>query len=194
MKMRYRTYQSLGLDPIWVIIGINFLLFIATIIRQELIYNLGLVPAYFLSQPWTIVTSMFVHASFGHIFGNMITLYFFGMFLSRLVGPKKFLLVYFAGGIMGSVLYILLGEPFSIAVGASGAVYAIAGTLVVMMPKLQVRLYLIIPMPLWLVVSVFFVFWSFLPGVAWQAHFGGLLVGLIAGYFFKRKLRHFIFV
>jgi membrane associated rhomboid family serine protease len=58
---------------------------------------------------------------------------------------------------------------------------------VVMVPKLTVRLYFIIPMPLWVVVLVFFVLWSFIPGVAWQAHFGGLALGLIAGFFFRRK-------
>jgi membrane associated rhomboid family serine protease len=186
-----RRQGFLSLNPIWVIIALNFLLYIATIISRDLVVSLGLVPAAFLDRPWTIVTNMFVHANFGHIFGNMITLFFFGRALSMLVGKSKFLLVYFGGGILGNILYILLGEPLSIAVGASGAVYAIAGALVVMMPNLRVRLYFIIPMPLWVVVLVFFVIWSFIPGVAWQAHLGGLLVGLIAGYFFRRRGRYY---
>ena len=195
-----RTYRVRGgsifsLNPLWIIIGINLLLFIATIIRQELIYHLGLVPAYFLSQPWTIVTSMFLHGSFWHIFANMFTLYFFGSSLSRLIGDGKFLLVYFVGGIMGNVLYILLGEPFSIAVGASGAVFAVAGALTMIAPRLKVIIFpLPVPVPLWVAVLGGFVILSFLPHIAWQAHLGGLLVGLIAGYFFKRKLRHFILV
>jgi membrane associated rhomboid family serine protease len=53
-----------------------------------------------------------------------------------------------------------------------------------------VRFYFLIPMPLWLVVLVFFVAWSFIPGVAWQAHMGGLAVGLIAGFFFRRRIRY----
>jgi membrane associated rhomboid family serine protease len=61
------------------------------------------------------------------------------------------------------------------------------------MPRLTVRLYFFIPMPLWVVVLVFFVIWSFIPGVAWQAHIGGLVVGLIAGYFFRRKLRYIVY-
>ena len=195
-----RTYRVRGgsifsLNPIWIIIGINLLLFIATTIRQELIYYLGLVPAYFLSQPWTVVTSMFLHGSFWHIFANMFTLYFFGSSLSRLVGDGKFLLVYFVGGIVGNVLYILLGEPFSIAVGASGAVFAVAGALTMMAPRLKVIIFpLPVPVPLWVAVLGGFLLLSFMPHIAWQAHLGGLLVGLIAGYFFKRKLRHFIFV
>ena len=186
--MRYRAYQSSGLNPLWIIIGINLLLFIATIIRQELIYHLGLVPAYFLSQPWTIVTSMFVHGGFWHIFANMFTLYFFGSSLTRLVGDGKFLLVYFVGGIMGNVLYILLGEPFSIAVGASGAIFALGGTLAVMMPRLRVFVFPIpAPIPLWIAVIGGFIILSFIPYIAWQAHLGGLIVGLAAGYLFKRR-------
>jgi membrane associated rhomboid family serine protease len=191
--MRYRSYQGFSLNHIWVIIAVNFLLFIITIINGDVIYYLGLVPAIFLERPWTIITNMFIHAGFLHIFANMLTFYFFGRFLTLLVGQNKFLWVYFVGGIFGNILYILLGEPLSIAVGASGAVYAVAGALAVMMPNLRVYLYFIVPMPLWIVVIVFFVLFSFIPGlgIAWQAHIGGLIVGLIAGYFFRRMGRYY---
>lgn len=184
---RARNYGDFTLNPVLVLIAINFVIFVATLIRGSLIVNLGLAPAYFTERPWTIVTSMFVHSGFWHILFNMLTLYFFGTFLNRLVGQNKFLLLYFGGGIVGNLLYVLLGDPFSITIGASGAVYAIAGALVVMMPRLTVRLYFILPVPLWVVVLVFFVVFSFIPGVAWQAHIGGLVVGLIAGYFFRKK-------
>ena len=108
-----------------------------------------------------------------------------------MVGTKNFLITYFCGGILGNILYILLGEPYSVAIGASGAVYALAGALVVMMPNLRVLLYFIVPMPLWVVILVFFVLWSFIPGVAWQAHLGGLVFGLIMGFFFRRRLRYY---
>ncbi|MFC2001696.1 rhomboid family intramembrane serine protease [Chloroflexota bacterium] len=189
--MRYRSYQGFKSNPIWIIIGVNFIFFIATTISPQLIFLLGLQPAGFLSHPWTILTNMFVHAGFGHFFGNMITLFFFGRALAMLVGDNKFLLVYFIGGILGNILYLLLGAPMSIAVGASGAVYAVAGALVVLMPNSRVHVYFIFPMRLWVVVLVFFVLWSFIPGVAWQAHFGGLIFGLAAGYFFKRKMRFY---
>jgi membrane associated rhomboid family serine protease len=178
------------MNPIWIIIAINFLLFIATCVNRELILILGLAPINFLSQPWTIVTNMFIHSGFWHLFGNMLILFFFGRALTMMVGENKFLLVYFVGGIVGNLLYLLLGEPLSIAIGASGAVYAVAGALVVMRPSTRVLLYFFIPMPLWIVVLVFFVIWSFIPGVAWQAHIGGLVVGLIAGYFFRKRKRY----
>jgi membrane associated rhomboid family serine protease len=181
-------YNALSINPISVLILINFVSYIATLINSDIIVKLGLIPSLFTTRPWTILTSMFVHSGFWHIFGNMITLFFFGSFLARLVGNGRFLLVYFIGGLAGNALYIWLGQPVSIVIGASGAIYAIAGVLVVMMPTLPVRLYFIIPMPLWVVVLVFFVLWSFIPGVAWQAHVGGLAVGLIAGFFFRRKM------
>ncbi|MFH1647858.1 MAG: rhomboid family intramembrane serine protease [Chloroflexota bacterium] len=184
---RGRRSWNFGLSPVWVLIIINFLFLVATTISRDVLLNLGLIPAAFSQRPWTLITAMFVHAGFGHIFGNMLTLFFFGRFLSRLVGDKKFLLVYFVGGIVGNLLYLLLGNPLSIAVGASGAVYAIAGTLVVLTPNVRVLLWFFIPMPLWVVVVVFFLLWSFIPGVAWQAHLGGLLVGAVAGYFFRRR-------
>ena len=152
----------------------------------------GLIPELFLSRPWTIVTNMFIHSGLWHCFANMLTLYFFGSYLSRLIGDSKLLIVYFGGGLLGNILYILLGEPLSIAVGASGAVFALGGALAMMRPKLKVIVFpIFVPLPLWIAVIGGFVILSFLPNIAWQAHLGGLIVGLIAGYIFKRKERYF---
>jgi uncharacterized protein len=182
--------EGFVLNPVWVLLGLNLLFFIATTVNDALTVRLGLVPILFTERPWTLLTAMFIHAGFWHLFGNMITLYFFGISLYRLIGQNKLLLVYFGGGIVGNLLYVLLGEPLSIVVGASGAVFAVAGALAVMVPKLPVRVYFVIPMPLWAVVVVFFGLWSipgFIAGVAWQAHLGGLAAGLLAGYFFRRS-------
>lgn len=189
--MAYRSYQGFRLNLIWTLIILNFILFIATSINRELIFLLGLNPASFPDRPWTIVTSLFVHASFFHIFANMMTFYFFGTYLTRLLGENKFLIVYFGGGILGSIFYILLGPPFSIAVGASGAVFALGGTLAVMRPKIPVMVFPIpVRIPLWVAVigGVFII--SFLPFVAWQAHLGGIIFGLITGYFLKKRERY----
>jgi len=186
------AYRGSNPTAVWILIAINLLLFIATLINQNLILLLGLAPASFLARPWTIVTNLFVHGGFWHIIANMITLYFFGSFLYRLIGKNKFLLVYFGGGILGNIFYLLLApSPFSIAIGASGAIFALAGVLVVLMPNLRVLLFFIIPLPLWVVVLFFFVIWSFLPGIAWQAHLGGLVIGLVAGFIFRRRVRYY---
>ena len=186
---RPTSFGDFALNPALVLIVINIVFFIATLVREDIITRLGLAPFLFSERPWTLLTAMFVHSGFWHLFGNMITLYFFGTFLVRFIGNNWFLLVYFVGGIAGNALYLWLGEPFSLAIGASGAIYAVAGALVVLMPRLTVRLYLVLPVPLWVVVLVFFVIWSFVPGVAWQAHLGGLVVGLVAGFFFRRRIR-----
>ena len=94
---------------------------------------------------------------------------------------------------MGNVLFILLAPPLSRVIGASGAVFALGGALAVMRPKLRVFVFpLPVPIPLWAAVIGGFLIISFFPDIAWQAHLGGLVSGLIAGYFF-RKREHFFF-
>jgi membrane associated rhomboid family serine protease len=190
------AYRGSRPTAVWIIIGVNLLLFIATLINGNIILLLGLQPISFLARPWTIVTNLFIHGGVWHIFANMITLYFFGSFLCRLIGVKKFLLVYFAGGILGNIVFILLPpSPFSIAIGASGAVFALGGALAVMMPKLRVFVFPIpAPIPLWIaVIGGFIILSIFSPllGIAWQAHLGGLVLGLVAGYIFRRRVRYY---
>lgn len=186
----YRSYKRSSLNPVWILIALNVILFVVTLATPSLIVSFGLAPAGFAERPWTILTSLFLHGSFGHILGNMITLYFFGKYLRLLVGSSKFLLVYFIGGTLGGILYMLLAPPLSIAIGASGAVFALGGALAVMRPKLRVLVFPVpVPMPLWVAVIGGFVIISFLPNVAWQAHLGGLAFGTIGGYFFRRKER-----
>lgn len=186
--MNRSPYRAPSLNPIWVIISINVMVFIFTLIKPtETDRLLGLTRALVTSQPWTIVTSMFVHADIWHIFFNMLTFYFFGTFLLNLIGDRKFLLVYFGGGILGSIAFLLLAPSFSTVVGASGAIFAVGGALAVLSPNTKVLVYFIIPVPLWAAVIFGFLIISFVPGVAWQAHLGGLVFGLAAGYFFRRQ-------
>ncbi len=191
-RVTFRNQQGFRLGPIEFLIIANLLVFIVTWIRPELRFSFGLSPLLFLDRPWTLLTSMFVHAGFWHIFTNMFTLYFFGRYVHMLVGEGKFLVVYFLGGLLGGVFYLLMAEPYSIAVGASGAVFAVGGTLTVMRPKLRVFIIPIpVPIPLWVAVIGGFLIISFFPFVAWQAHLGGLVFGLVIGYFFQRKQRFF---
>ena len=175
---------------VWLLIGLNIILFVMRLISPGLIVAFGLIPIDVMARPWIVFTSLFLHASFGHIFGNMITLYFFGKNLQLLIGPKGFLIVYFIGGLLGSLMYVLLAPPLSIAVGASGAVFAIGGALTMMRPKIKVMIFPVpIPIPLWTAVIGGFVVLSFLPNVAWQAHLGGMAFGLASGYFYRGKER-----
>ena len=191
--MTYRSYRRFPPNSIWILVAANLLLFIAVLAQPQLILLLGLQPLGLLERPWTIVTNLFIHGSMWHIAANMLTLYFFGRFLSMLIGDARFLTVYFLGGIIGSLFYILLASPYYTAIGASGAVFAIGGALAVMAPKLRVYVFPIpAPLPLWAGLIGVFVIISIFPYVAWQAHLGGLILGLLAGYFFRRRQRNML--
>jgi uncharacterized protein len=192
--------DSFFMNPVLVIMAFNVLIYLLSLFSQDLqgriITNLGLIPAFFAQKPWTILTSMFVHVDFWHIFSNMLVLFFFGKVIYKMVGGWRFLVIYFIGGLVGNLLYLAIG-PQNIAFGASGAVYAVAGTLVVLMPNMRVALWGIIPMPMWVFAIVFLGILSIPPfagqHVAWQAHMGGLAVGLIAGLIYRRQMRHIIY-
>lgn len=189
------------LNPVFIIIGINLFVFIAANISNTLVYDLGLwAPLSFsLQQPWGIFTSMFTHTSFTHFLFNMLTLYFFGSYILKLTGWKQFLIIYIGGGLLGSIFYVLLSTLISpdlpgLAIGASGAIFAIGGTLAVLMPKMKVYIMFIpIPVPLWIAVIGGGLIMSFLPNVAWEAHLGGLLFGLAAGFIIKRQRKQTYF-
>jgi membrane associated rhomboid family serine protease len=195
--VRFRDPRSINLTPLWVLIGVNVLVFIATSISSGSILGVsshiatqaGVSSTTIASQPWTIVTSLFIHDGIYHILFNMLTLYFFGMYVLALVGETRFFLVYFIGGIVGNALFMLLA-PNSVAVGASGAIFALGGVLVVLVPRLKVMIFPIpIPMDLWISILISFLLLTFVADVAWQAHLGGLLTGIAAGYIFKRQAR-----
>jgi len=191
--MSYRRQRGAGLGPLGLLVVTNLILYFATSINPHLIDLFGLQPASFWARPWTIVTNLFIHAPFpsiGHILANMFTLYFFGSYLAGLVGERNFLLIYFLGGILGNIVYMLLAPPFSVAVGASGAIFALGGALTVLMPRLRVIIFpLPVPLPLWVAVIGGFLIMSFFPRVAWQAHLGGLVFGLLSALFFRKRRR-----
>lgn len=185
--MRYR--QASALSPIPIIIIINIVVFVATLIEPGLVYDLGLYAGSdFLTHPWGIFTSIFVHGSFWHILANMLTLFFFGSTLSSVAGSRRMLIIYFIGGIVGGAFFVFLAPSSSIAVGASGAIFALGGALAVLRPKLPVVIFPIpAPMPLWIAMVIIFLILSFMPGVAWQAHLGGIVSGAAMGYLFLRR-------
>jgi membrane associated rhomboid family serine protease len=195
--MSYR--RSDNIVPVLVIIILCFVAYIGTrvagMMGHDLVSLLGLQTATFLQHPWTIVTNLFMHGNIWHILFNMITLYFFGTFLIRLVGTRDFLLIYFLGGIAGNLVFMLfayfniLTSVFSIVIGASGAIFALGGALAVLTPKLRVFVFPIpVPMPLWVAVIGGFVLMIFVGGVAWQGHLGGLVFGLLAGLALRRSV------
>lgn len=171
-------------------VGIYFILSGLTPQLGNAIAN-GLVfrPGAVLQTPWTPVTYMFLHAGFGHLFGNMIGIFFFGPRLEQRLGAKGFLTLYFAAGMGGalfeSILALFIG-PVSM-VGASGGVFGILAGFAYFWPRETILLFPIpIPIQAWLLVTLY-VLWSLYAGlssasigggVAHFAHLGGAVVAL----------------
>jgi len=141
---------------------------------------------------------MFVHAGFFHLFVNMISLFFLGSFLERLIGKKRFIFIYFASGILASLFFIafsLLSDSKVPAVGASGAIFGLGGVLAILTPRLPVYIMFIpVPMPLWLgIVIMLVLLWIVsalhnLP-IGNTAHLGGLIAGLLYGLYLRKKYK-----
>ena len=161
---------------------------------------------FFKGYFWTLLTSMFMHAGFGHLFVNMVSMFFIGSFVERLIGRKRYLWFYLISGLVAGLFFIFLaligqyipngeaifGNMGAFAVGASGALFGLGGLLAVLIPKLKVLVFFIIPMPMWLAMGVLmFGLWAIsaaanLP-VGNTAHFGGLIVGVIYGFYLRSK-------
>jgi len=173
----------------WVtrLIIANGIFFILSQINPALTANLLLVPALIASRPWTAITYMFLHAGFGHIFFNMLALFFFGPRLEMVLGGTRFLLLYFISGIMGAVLSFFFTPNVAI-LGASGAVYGVMFGFAHYWPKEHLYVWGVFPVQArWLVVimtglSLFGGFGIGGEGIAHFAHLGGF----VGGFFFLR--------
>jgi membrane associated rhomboid family serine protease len=110
----------------WVraLITANVMMFLLTVSMPGAFGALALVPALILVRPWTLLTYMFLHAGFGHILFNMLSLFFFGPRLEARLGGQRFISLYLVSGLTGAVLSSLL-SPWAAVVGASGAVYGV---------------------------------------------------------------------
>ncbi len=191
--MRYRTGEG-ELIPIIVLILTNVVVYIAiyatSLAGNNILPYLALSRSTFFTYPWTLVSYMFTHEGFFHLLFNMLTLYFFGSFLNRITGLKYFLLVYFIGGVLAGLVILLLSPAYTFTVGASGAIFALGGALAVITPRLKVFVFPIpAPMPLWVAILIGFLVLALVPGVSWQGHLGGLLFGLLSGWYLRSRLR-----
>ena len=140
-------------------------------------------------QPWTLFTSLFAHFGLWHLFGNLLFLYFAGQTYERYFGAKRLLHLYLLGGLAGNLTEIvapllfpaLQGGSFTV-VGASGAIMAIFMALAFSQPQLQVQLFGIFPLRIYMLALFFFLKDLSSIGTADQiahfAHIGGALFGI----------------
>jgi len=137
---------------------------------------------------WQLLTSMFVHVNLIHIALNMYFFYILGRQLETLVGGKVVVVTYLLSGLTGNVLSLFLLPPYTISAGASGAIFGIAGALIMIggLVTGNVQNALVNAFVLFLVNS-------WMPMVNAFAHLGGLLAGLTIGYLYGRKLRVVIY-
>lgn len=186
------------------LLAINILMFIATLINENfMVTNFAMFyPASPFFKPWQILTHMFMHGGFWHIFFNMYSLLMFGSILERSLGTKKYLIFYFVTGLGAVALHtgvewlqarVFIANGIAQAyqqllvtptLGASGAIYGVLIGFAMLYP--QARLTLIFPpIPMtakWLVIifaaiELFSGINGIQDGVAHFAHLGGMLFG-----------------
>jgi membrane associated rhomboid family serine protease len=166
--------------------------------HQHLPTNLNLIP-----PALTVVTSMFLHGGWLHLIGNMLYLYIFGNNVEDSMGHARFSVFYLLSGVVAAFTQALF-NPASLVpmIGASGAISGVLGAYLLLYPR--ARVLVIIPLGiLWytarlpaLMVLGFWFVWQLLSkavidssrgGVAFGAHIGGFLAGMVLIPFFKRR-------
>ncbi|MBK9733851.1 MAG: rhomboid family intramembrane serine protease [Saprospiraceae bacterium] len=140
--------------------------------------------------PVQIVSHMFMHLNFEHLFFNMFGLYMFGPWVESSLGPKRFLILYLVCGFVASAAQLFI-SPVPI-LGASGAIYGVTVAFATMFPNVQLML-LFPPIPIkakymavvFLVLGIFSGLTGFQPGIAHFAHVGGAICGFLMIRYWK---------
>lgn len=153
-----------------------------------------------LYQPWSIVTSLFLHAGIWHLLMNMLMLYVMGRIFVQFLDSRKLLMTYFFGGIAGNLLYMICYNIFpvfsmaigdSYALGASGSIMAIMAAVTMYRPHHELNLILIGRIQLYWIMLIFIVIdiVSMKDGNAGGhiAHLGGVLYGFASQYFYRNQ-------
>ena len=182
------TSQVGGTPATLTLIAINVIVFLAEMATgsgglsstsSDLINEYGLIGAKVADgEPYRLLTAGFLHAGFMHIAFNMIALYFLGRVLEPSIGTVRFLMIYFASLLAGSLGAILLSSNIAITVGASGAVFGLfAATFIIAygrgLGNVANEIGLIIGINLLLTFTI--------SGISIGGHLGGLFGGALCG-------------
>ena len=163
----------------YLLIAINVLIFLLTTFNQNILYmfanNLGLVKS---GEYYRIITSAFMHANIMHLVCNMYTLYIIGSQVETFLGKKKFLIIYFASAITGSLLSLAFSSGFS--VGASGAIFGLMGSLVYFGYHYRLYLNTVIKSQIVPLIIINLALGFMISGIDNYAHIGGLIGGYLS--------------
>ena len=138
-----------------------------------------------LTQPWRIVTYLFLHHDVWHILFNMLWLYWMGRQVEQDLGPRTFSSIFFISGIGGALLNLLLSGVFGTTpvIGASGAVYGIMVAFALLYPNAPIMLFLLPPLPAKYVIAgliaIDVIFIGDKTAIARLVHVGGALTGFV---------------
>jgi len=192
----------------YAFIAFNVLVFLYQIMLpppelEAFIFNWGSIPAETMrgEDLVTLFTSMFLHGGWMHLIGNMLFLWVFADNIEATIGNTRFLLFYLFGGLIAHAAHIYFNPGSTIpTVGASGAISAVMGAYLVMFPTSRVKLWFFffifrVPAVLFLGIWIWQQ-WSAgtasigVPveqsaGVAWWAHIGGFIFGVVAGFYYR---------
>jgi membrane associated rhomboid family serine protease len=168
-----------------VLIGLNVLVYLLTAVQagnpvynslSRLFRQLSLVPGFVHEgEWWRVLTSGFLHVGPIHLLVNMLALWMLGRDLEIVLGRARFLALYFVSMLGGATAVMLLNAPDQQVAGASGAVFGLMGGLVVVLRRLR--------MPAgqaFGVIAINVIISFTIPGISWQGHLGGLVVGAAA--------------
>jgi len=171
------------------IIGVTLVVYLLQFVSGDFITNLLLYagvysqPANF--EPWRLLTTALVHGSIFHVLLNMYTLWIFGQFLEHSLGRGRYITLYVLSALAGSLGVLLLADPYTPVVGASGAIFGLMGAFLVIQRRLGGNAkQLLVLIGINLVIG-------FIPNlnIAWQAHVGGIVGGAILGFIYVQT-RH----
>jgi membrane associated rhomboid family serine protease len=127
---------------------------------------------------WRLATTMFLHGSILHIGFNMLALYWLGTIVEQAIGTPRFLLVYFVSGLAGSAGALWFSSQFAVTVGASGAIFGLIGSLLIL--EYLATGSLMGQAMVLILVNLAFTF--AVPGISIGGHLGGLAGGIVATY------------
>ena len=150
-------------------------------------------------KPHQFITYMFMHADLSHIFLNMLGVYMFGSILENIWGSKRFLNFYILCGLGAAAAQLAISSinnEYTILLGASGSVFGLLVAFAMMFPNTELQLYFVIPVKAKYLVTAYAAFELYNgffshDNVAHFAHLGGLVVGVIIMFIWKRNKTFF---